>query len=163
MTTTTPEVVCRIKEKRQQIFVPMCHIVKLRSFSQMRIHLLQLNPTRSRVQLSSVRTILKLPSVEIKRSDRCNCDHGDTNWWRTRTARSTKQTSKYKSKYKKSKTSSKKVHQPKLIRVLLDSGSDRDLLFPEKGTPKCFPYSTRQVPKSWCTLNGNFHTEEEVS
>ena len=21
----------------------------------------------------------------------------------------------------------------------------------------------RQVPKSWCTLNGNFHTEEEVS
>ena len=48
--------------------------------------------------------------------------------------------SKYKSKYKKPKTSSKKVQKPKLIRVLLDSGSDGDLLFHKKGTPKCFPY-----------------------
>jgi hypothetical protein len=37
--------------------------------------------------------------------------------------------STYKSKYKKPKTSSKKVQKPKLIRVLLDSGSDGDLLF----------------------------------
>ena len=66
---------------------------------------------------------------------------------------------KYKSKYKKPKTSSKKVQKPKLIRVLLDSGSDGDLWFHKKGTPKCFPYTTRQVPKSWCTSNGNFHTE----
>ena len=29
----------------------------------------------------------------------------------------------------------------------------------EKGTPKCFPYSARLVPKSWCTSNGTFHTE----
>ena len=69
---------------------------------------------------------------------------------------------KYKSKYKKPKTSSKKVQKPKLIRVLLDSGSDGDLWFHKKGTPKCFPYTTRQVPKSWCTSNGNFHTEEEL-
>jgi len=27
------------------------------------------------------------------------------------------------------------------------------------GAPRCFPYTTMQVPKSWCTLNGNFHTE----
>ena len=67
--------------------------------------------------------------------------------------------SKYKSKYKKPKTSSKKVQKPKLIKVLLDSGSDGDLWFHKKGTPKCFPYTTRQVPKSWCTSNGNFHTE----
>jgi hypothetical protein len=67
--------------------------------------------------------------------------------------------SRYKSKYKKPKTSSKKVQKPKLIRVLLDSGSDGDLLFHKKGAPKCFPYTTRQVPKSWCTSNGNFHTE----
>jgi len=66
-------------------------------------------------------------------------------------------TSTYKSKYKKPKTSSKKVQKPKLIRVLLDSGSDGDLLFHKKGAPKCFPYTTRQVPKSWCTSNGNFH------
>jgi hypothetical protein len=68
-----------------------------------------------------------------------------------------------KSKYKKSKTSSKKVNKPKLIRVLLDSGSDGDLLFNSnrKGTPKCFPYSTRPrlVPESWCTSNGTFYTE----
>ena len=64
-----------------------------------------------------------------------------------------------KSKYKKPKTSSKKVQKSKIITVLLDSGSDGDLLFHKKGTPKHFPYSTRQVPKSWCTSNGNFHTE----
>ena len=27
------------------------------------------------------------------------------------------------------------------------SDSDEDLLFHKKGTPKCFPYLTRQVPK----------------
>ena len=68
--------------------------------------------------------------------------------------------SKYNSKYKKTKTSSKKVSpKPKLVRVLLDSGSDGDLLFHKKGTPKYFPYSTRQVPKPWCTSNGTFFTE----
>jgi hypothetical protein len=66
-----------------------------------------------------------------------------------------------KSKYKKTQTSSKKVNKPKLIRVLLDSGSDGDLMFHKKGTPKCFPYSARLVPKSWCTSNGTFHTEEK--
>ena len=35
--------------------------------------------------------------------------------------------------------SSKKASKEKLIRVLLDSGSDGDLLFHEKGTPKHFP------------------------
>jgi hypothetical protein len=105
-----------------------------------------------------VQTILKFPSVEIKRSDRCNCDNGETLTGGESPGRPNK-ASTYKSKYKKLKTSSKKVHTPKLIRVLLDSGSDEDLLFHKKGTPKCFPYSTRQVPRSWCTLNGNFHTE----
>ena len=67
--------------------------------------------------------------------------------------------SMYNSKYKKTKTSSKKVTKPKLVRVLFDSGSDGDLLFHKKGTPKYFPYSTRQVPKPWCTSNGTFFTE----
>ncbi len=44
------------------------------------------------------------------------------------------------------------------IRVLLDTGSNGDLFFHEKGKPKPFPYLTRQVPKSWHTSNGTFHT-----
>ena len=55
--------------------------------------------------------------------------------------------------------SSKKIPKKKLIRVLLDSGSDGDLLFHKKGTPKHFPYLTRQVPKTWHTSNGDFQTK----
>ena len=43
------------------------------------------------------------------------------------------------------------------IRVLLDTGSNGDLFFHEKGKPKPVPYLTRQVPKSWHTSNGTFH------
>ncbi len=50
--------------------------------------------------------------------------------------------------------SSKKAAKEKLIRVLLDSGSDD-----EKGRPKHFPYLTRQVPCSWHTSNGVFQTK----
>jgi hypothetical protein len=56
----------------------------------------------------------------------------------------------------KSGHSSKKSPTKKLVRVLLDTGSDGDLLFHQKGTTKQFPYLTRQVPKSWCMLNGTF-------
>jgi hypothetical protein len=55
--------------------------------------------------------------------------------------------------------SSNKATKKKLIRVLLDSGSDGDLLFHEKGTPKHFSYLTRQVPCSWHTSNGVFQTK----
>ncbi len=55
--------------------------------------------------------------------------------------------------------SSKKITKEKLIRVLLDSGLDGDLLFHEKERPKHFPYLTRQVPCSWHTLNGVFQTK----
>jgi hypothetical protein len=58
--------------------------------------------------------------------------------------------------------SNKKVPR-KIIRVLLDSGSDGDLLFHEKGTAKHFPYLTRQVPKSWRTSNGVFHTKGKAN
>ena len=54
---------------------------------------------------------------------------------------------------------SNKAPKRKIFRVLLDSGSDGDLLFHEKGTPKHFPYLTRQVPKTWHTSNGDFHTK----
>ena len=36
-------------------------------------------------------------------------------------------------------------------------------MFHEKGTPKSFPYLTRQVPKSWCTSNRTFHTNGKGS
>ena len=39
-------------------------------------------------------------------------------------------------------------HPTNKIKVLLDSGSDRDLHFLQKGTDKHFPYLKRQVPKS---------------
>ena len=63
-----------------------------------------------------------------------------------------------------SQSSSGLKHQSKslksnLIRVLLDSGSDGDLWFQEKGTKPRFPYLTRQVPKSWHTSNGSFLTK----
>ena len=67
-----------------------------------------------------------------------------------------------KTKYSKTKTSSKKETR-KIIRILLDSGSDGDLMFHEKGTPKSFPYLTRQVPKTWCTSNGDFCTNGKGS
>ena len=45
------------------------------------------------------------------------------------------------------------------LRVLLDTGSDGDLMFHKKGTIKRFPYLNRQVPKSWHTSNGCFHNK----
>ena len=49
-------------------------------------------------------------------------------------------------------------HPSNKIWVLLDTGSNGDLFFHEKGKPKLFPYLTRQVPKSWHKSNGTFHT-----
>jgi hypothetical protein len=40
----------------------------------------------------------------------------------------------------------------------LDSGSNWDLYFLQKGNDKPFPFLTRQVPKSWRTSNGSFQT-----
>jgi hypothetical protein len=46
-----------------------------------------------------------------------------------------------------------------VVKILLDSASDGDLLFHEKGTVRHFPYLTRQVPKSWHVTNGSFLTK----
>ena len=46
-----------------------------------------------------------------------------------------------------------------VIKVLIDSGSDGNLMFHEKGKPVHFPYLTRQVSNSWHTLNGSFLTK----
>ncbi len=45
-----------------------------------------------------------------------------------------------------------------IVWVLLDSGSDCDLIFVNKDKPMLLPYSTRLVPQSWNTLNGIFQT-----
>ena len=71
---------------------------------------------------------------------------------------------KFRTRNNYPKPSNKKKVLKKIIRILLDSGSDGDLIFLyEKGTSKCFPYLIRQVPKSWCTSNGTFHTNGQGS
>ncbi len=44
----------------------------------------------------------------------------------------------------------------KIVWVLLDSGSDGDLIFVNKDKPVLLPYSKRLVPQSWNTSNGIF-------
>ncbi len=45
-----------------------------------------------------------------------------------------------------------------IVQVLLDSGSNGDLIFLNKDKPMLLPYSKRLVPQSWNTLNGTFQT-----
>ncbi len=45
------------------------------------------------------------------------------------------------------------------MRVLLDSGSDGDLVFVSKDKPMLLPYSKRLVPQLWNTSNGIFQTK----
>jgi hypothetical protein len=58
---------------------------------------------------------------------------------------------------------SNKSQSKKVIKVLMDSGSDGDLLFHEKGTSKHFSSLTRQVLQSWHMSKGNFYTNERAS
>ncbi len=44
------------------------------------------------------------------------------------------------------------------MQVLLDSGSERDLVFVSKDKPILLPYSKRLIPQSWNTSNGIFQT-----
>ena len=46
------------------------------------------------------------------------------------------------------------------MRVLLDSGSNGDLLFMKKGSSKCISIVKRVVPQSWGTSNGTFVTDK---
>ncbi len=54
---------------------------------------------------------------------------------------------------------SNKNYKQKLVRVLLDSGSDGNLIFVDKDKPMLHPSSKRLVPQSWNTLNGMFQTK----
>ena len=57
---------------------------------------------------------------------------------------------------------SNKHYKLKLVRVLLDSGSDDDLIFVDKDKPMLLPSSKRLVPQSWNTLNGRFQTTRKA-
>ena len=47
------------------------------------------------------------------------------------------------------------------MRVLLDSGSNGDLIFVNKDKPMLLPYFKRLVPQSWNTSNGIFLTRRK--
>jgi hypothetical protein len=53
---------------------------------------------------------------------------------------------------------SNKHHKQKLMRVLLDSGSDGNLVFVNKDKPMLLPSLKRLIPQSWNTLNRMFQT-----
>jgi hypothetical protein len=48
------------------------------------------------------------------------------------------------------------------VRVLLDSGSDGDLVFVDKDKPMLLPSSKRLVPQLWNTSNGMFQTTKKA-
>ena len=57
---------------------------------------------------------------------------------------------------------SKKHYKQKLVRVLLDSGSDGDLVFVDKDKHMLLPSLKRLVPQSWNTLNGRVQTTRKA-
>jgi hypothetical protein len=57
---------------------------------------------------------------------------------------------------------SDKHYKQKLVRVLLDSGSDGNLVFVDKDKPMLLPSSKRLVPQSWNILNGMFQTKRKA-
>ncbi len=52
--------------------------------------------------------------------------------------------------------SSSKHWKQKIVWVLLDSGSNGDLIFVNKDKPRLLPYPKRLVPQLWNTSNGTF-------
>jgi hypothetical protein len=57
---------------------------------------------------------------------------------------------------------SNKHYKQKLVRVLLDSGSDGNLVFIDKDKPILLPSSKRLVPQLWNTSNGMFQTKRKA-
>jgi hypothetical protein len=57
---------------------------------------------------------------------------------------------------------SNKHYKQKLVRVLLDAGSDGNLVFVDKDKPMLLPSSKRLVPQSWNTSNGMFQTKHKA-
>jgi hypothetical protein len=57
---------------------------------------------------------------------------------------------------------SNKYCKQEIVRVLLDSGSDDNLIFVNKNKPMLLPYSKRMVPHLCNTLNGIFQTRRKA-
>ncbi len=57
---------------------------------------------------------------------------------------------------------SSKHYKQKFVRVLLDSGSDGNLVFVDKDKPILLPFSKRLVPQLWNTSNGMFQTKRKA-
>jgi hypothetical protein len=57
---------------------------------------------------------------------------------------------------------SNKQLKQKLVHVLLDSGSDGDLVFIDKDKPMLLPSSKRLVPQLWNTLYGMFQAKQKA-
>jgi hypothetical protein len=57
---------------------------------------------------------------------------------------------------------SNKHCKQKIVRVLLDSGSNGNLIFVNKDKPMLLPYSKRLVPQTWNTLNGIFQMRRKA-
>jgi hypothetical protein len=55
-----------------------------------------------------------------------------------------------------------KHYKKQIVRVLLDSGSDGDLVFVNKDKPMLLPYSKRLVSHLWNTSNGIFQTKRKA-
>ncbi len=57
---------------------------------------------------------------------------------------------------------SNKQDKKKLVRVLLDSGSDGDLIFVDKDKPMLLPTTKRLVPQLWNSSSGRFQTTKKA-
>jgi hypothetical protein len=57
---------------------------------------------------------------------------------------------------------SNKYCKQRIVRVLLDSGSDGDLIFVSKDKPMLLPYLNRLVLQLWNTSNGIFQTRHKA-
>ncbi len=57
---------------------------------------------------------------------------------------------------------SNRHYKKKIVQVMLDSGSDGDLVFVNKDKPMLLPYSKRLVPQLWNTSNGIFQTKRKA-
>jgi hypothetical protein len=65
-------------------------------------------------------------------------------------------------KYSHHRQHSNKHYKQKLLRVLVDSGSDGNLIFVDKDKPMLLPSSKRLVQQLWNTLNGMFQTKRKA-
>jgi hypothetical protein len=57
---------------------------------------------------------------------------------------------------------SNKHYKQKIVQILLDSGSDGNLVFVNKDKPMLLPSSKRLVPQAWITSNGMFQTKRKA-